>query len=91
MTTRKAAPAETERPSADEAIPEHGSEADHDGLDDVLARALTGTYPPRLDPEFVEQVGKQLRRRREAALRLPPLASGRRDPMDSGASDGRWP
>jgi hypothetical protein len=36
-----------------------------------------------LPPEApAETVADQLRRRREAALRLPPLASGKRDPWD---------
>jgi hypothetical protein len=35
-------------------------------------------------------LGEQLTRRRDAALRLPPLANGRRDPLGP-VTDGRWP
>ena len=34
------------------------------------------------DAASVEDIAAQLRRRREASYRLPPLADGRRDPLD---------
>jgi hypothetical protein len=37
-----------------------------------------------------EELLAQLRRRREAALRLPPLASGRRDPAERDDICGWW-
>jgi len=36
-----------------------------------------------------DSVADQLRRRREASRRLPPLADGRRDPLDITPGDGR--
>jgi hypothetical protein len=36
-----------------------------------------------------ESIAAQLRRRREAALRLPPLQSARRDPIDELAGGDR--
>jgi hypothetical protein len=35
-----------------------------------------------------EPIWKRLRRRREASHRMPPLASGKRDPFDLYPSDG---
>lgn len=34
------------------------------------------------EPEHVKILAAQIRRRRRAALRLPPLANGKRDPLD---------
>ena len=39
-------------------------------------------------PQPDETVGAQLRRRREASLRMPPLANDRRDPWDPYPRDG---
>jgi hypothetical protein len=40
----------------------------------------TGKVTSRIPP--ANDIRAQLRRRREASLRLPPLADGRRDPLD---------
>jgi hypothetical protein len=39
---------------------------------------------------FPEPLDVQLARRREAALRCPPLACGRRDPLKRPSSSDRW-
>lgn len=38
-------------------------------------------------PADIDSIPQQLRRRREASLRLPPLADGYRDPLDTLAGD----
>lgn len=48
------------------------------GESEALKKSLTGDY---LDSNRNRQALDAIRRRREAALRLPPLASGRRDPL----------
>jgi hypothetical protein len=45
--------------------------------DQAAAKPLDAAILPRGD-----DIAVQLRRRREAARRLPPLASGKRDPWD---------
>jgi len=49
-----------------------------------------------LAASYNDDIAEQLRRRREAASRLPPLASGKWDPWDletycEPARDGMWP
>jgi hypothetical protein len=39
-------------------------------------------------PPDADEIPQQLRRRREASLRMPPLADGRRDPWDLYPRDG---
>lgn len=41
------------------------------------------------DSSVVETIAVQLRRRRAASYRLPPLADGRRDPLDPVRRSGR--
>jgi hypothetical protein len=51
-----------------------------------------GADKPELDDcreAFVDEVAAQIRRRREASYRLPPLPDGRRDPLDVVPRDGR--
>jgi hypothetical protein len=40
-------------------------------------------------PADTDSIPQQLRRRREASYRLPPLADGRRDPLDALAGGDR--
>lgn len=51
------------------------------------ATSTNSTAIPR-DVRREREHRTQERRRRDAALRLPPLACGRRDPLRS--SNGRW-
>jgi hypothetical protein len=37
---------------------------------------------------YTDDIAQQLRRRREAAKRLPPLSNGKRDPWDPYPRDG---
>jgi hypothetical protein len=52
-----------------------GSDGQYHGGDTDLSL----TIPP---PADIEALARQLRRRREASYRLPPLPDGRRDPLD---------
>jgi hypothetical protein len=71
---QKAAPAEDLGPSA-KSTPTSPFYAERDDQD--------------VSPAELDEVAVQLRRRREAALRLPPLQSGYRDPIDELAGC-RW-
>jgi len=53
--------------------------AEENAADELSAESL----PPDTD-----SIAAQLRRRREAVKRLPPLDSGKRDPWDLYPSDG---
>lgn len=44
--------------------------------------------PPNLDESPEDSLWEQMKLRREAALRLPPLADGRRDPLQLRPEDG---
>jgi len=45
---------------------------------------VTATLPPDADavPDELAAYARQMRKRREASWRLPPLADGRHDPLD---------
>ena len=60
----------------------------------VPGRSAKGaTKPQQQDERSAEnrrrELAEQLRRRREAADRLPPLNTGKRDPLQWSARDGR--
>jgi hypothetical protein len=50
---------------------------------------IASSVPPA-DPTPTETIADQLRRRREASLRLPPLPSGKRDPWDIERRSAWW-
>ena len=50
-----------------------------------VASSIPPATPIEIDPER-DDIAAQLRRRRAAALRLPPLPSGYRDPLDELAA-----
>jgi hypothetical protein len=76
-------------PGDDESRPPPGDEPAH-------IEALQPTEPPTSSDSTAnravdvepESIAEQLRRRRQASLRLPPLATGKRDPWDLYPRDG---
>lgn len=59
-----------ERPAADGA------------LEVTVTGQVASRVPPATPKNTDDDIGMQLRRRREASWRVPPLAGGLRDPLD---------
>jgi len=66
-------------PGTAERSPAEGSVPDDD------CRSVETNLPPGT-PVVPDDIAAQLRRRREASWRLPPLESGFRDPLDQRAA-----